>query len=105
MGSMITAMSLIPLAELPELSGHDKAHHLLAYGLLMFPAALRKPPAWGLLALGYLAWSGILELLQPLVNRHAEWLDFLANCSGLLCAVVIAELTGKAMAGRPSDRR
>lgn len=88
----ITFLSLLPLAELPEVPGTDKTHHFIAYGLLMFPVALRKPGKWPLFALYFVIYSGAIELVQPLVNRHGEWLDLGANVLGLICGMAFTEI-------------
>ncbi|WP_444944315.1 VanZ family protein [Microbulbifer sp. ZKSA006] len=87
---IITSLSLFPLAEMPSVPGSDKTHHLIAYGALIFPAALRKPNYWWMLGLFFVLWSGGIELLQPYVNRTCEWLDFAANTAGILCGTLIA---------------
>ncbi len=87
--SVITYFSLTPLPELP-LPGNDKTHHFVAYGLLMFPVALKSPKNWKMLALFFIAWSGAIELIQPYVNRHGEWLDLLANSTGILLGATLA---------------
>lgn len=88
----ITVLSLWPLAILPAAPGSDKTHHLIAYAMLMLPVALRKPKHWKLAGLSFIAYSGIIELLQPYVNRYAEWLDLAANTAGIVCGLLIAEL-------------
>lgn len=88
----ITALSLWPLEKLPPMPGTDKIHHFIAYAALMFPAALRKPKHWKLLALLFVAYSGAIELLQPFANRYAEWLDLAANTTGVFCGFLIAQL-------------
>jgi hypothetical protein len=88
----ITALSLWPLDKLPAFPGSDKTHHFIAYALLIFPAALRKPPHWKLIALLFIAYSGVIELIQPYVNRYGEWLDLAANTGGILCGLFIAWL-------------
>jgi len=85
-------MSLIPLPELPLLPGTDKAHHLFAYGVLVFPVALHRPRGWLYIAVGFIAWSGVIELVQPYVNRYAEWLDLLANSVGVFSGVLLASV-------------
>lgn len=90
--ALITLGSLAPLPALPEVPGTDKTHHLLAYAVLMFPAAWRRPSGWICLALLFATWSGVIELLQPHVNRYGEWLDFFANCAGLLMGIGLAWL-------------
>jgi len=91
--SVITVLSLLPLAELPEMPGSDKTHHFIAYGLLMFPVALRQPKHWLLIGFAFIVWSGAIELVQPFVNRYGEWLDLLANSGGVLLGAVIGKLT------------
>lgn len=88
----ITLLSLWPLKELPDVPGTDKTHHFIAYGLLMFPTALRKPDKWILYALFFIVYSGMIELVQPMVNRYGEWLDLAANIMGLVCGIVVAGL-------------
>ena len=88
----ITATSLWPADMLPDVPGTDKSHHLIAYAALMFPTALRKPKHWLFIALAFFTFSGVIELIQPYVNRYGEWLDLLANAFGLICGIVLAWL-------------
>ena len=88
----ITFISLWPLEELPSVPGTDKILHLIAYAILMFPAALRKTKKWAVLCILFIAYSGIIELLQPYVNRYCEWLDLAANIIGVICGLISAEL-------------
>ena len=89
----ITVCSLFPLPQLPPLPGTDKTRHLIAYGVLMFPTALRKPDKWILIGIFFIAYSGLIELVQPLVNRYGEWPDLAVNAAGIVSGVVVAELT------------
>ena len=91
----ITILSLWPLEKLPSVPGTDKTHHLIAYAVLMFPTALRKPDKWIMLGLLFIAYSGAIELLQPYVNRYGEWLDMAANAVGLVCGLIVAELANR----------
>ncbi len=88
----ITLLSLWPLDELPAVPGSDKTHHLIAYALLMLPVALRKPDHWIFYGLFFIAYGGVIELLQLYVNRHGEWMDMLANAAGVVCGLIIAEI-------------
>lgn len=92
--AVISFLSLLPLTELPKVPGTDKTHHVIAYAVLMLPTALRQPCYWLLIGLGFVAYGGVIELVQPYVNRYGEWLDFLANTSG----VIIGALFGKWLA-------
>jgi hypothetical protein len=88
----ITFLSLWPLNTLPSVPGTDKTHHLIAYTLLMFPTALRKPKNWMLIGLLFIAYSAAIELIQPYVNRYGEWMDMLANSAGVVCGALAAGL-------------
>lgn len=90
----VTALSLSPLPELPlpDVASGDKLHHLLAYALLALPASMAGPRGWIWVALSLVAWSGLIELVQPFVNRHRELADMAANAGGVL----IGSITGAA---------
>ena len=93
----ITALSLHPLDNLPEAPGSDKTHHLIAYAALAYPASLRKPKQWQAIITIFALYSGLIELIQPHLNRYGEWMDFLANISGLLIGIAFAFLINKLM--------
>ena len=82
----VTALSLSPLPELPlpDAASSDKLHHLVAYALLAWPVATARPKGWVRIMAFFLAWSGMIELVQPFVNRYGEWADLAANATGLL---------------------
>lgn len=88
----IAILSLWPAGYLPEVPGSDKTHHFISYGALMLPVALRKPKYWLWIALGFASFSGVIEIIQPYVNRYGEWLDMAANVAGLACGVLIARV-------------
>ncbi len=90
----ITILSLHPLENLPEAPGSDKTHHLIAYAALAFPTASRKPKRWPIIII-FALYSGLIELIQPYANRYGEWMDFLANISGLLVGIMLAFSTNK----------
>lgn len=90
--TVITILSLRPLPTLPPVPGSDKTHHLIAYAALMFPTALKKPKYWIALGLFFVAWSGLIEIIQPYTNRYGEVQDFVANIAGLGCGLLIAQI-------------
>lgn len=98
----ITALSLYPLDNLPSVPGTDKTHHFIAYGALAFPVALAKPEKWLLFIVGFLVYSGVIELVQPYVNRYGEWLDLGANGLGLIVGILIASFARSILLGERS---
>ena len=95
----IATLSLWPAEFLPQVPGSDKTHHFISYGALMFPVALRKPKYWLWITLGFAGFSGAIELIQPYVNRYAEWLDMAANVAGLACGIILAKIIENYMVG------
>lgn len=105
--AVIAFLSLRPLGSLPEVPGTDKLHHFIAYAGLMLPTALRKPRKWILIGLGFLLFSGALELLQHYVNRYRDWLDMGANAAGITFGVLLAyviNISEKAYRKRKSEK-
>lgn len=86
----ITFLSLWPLSKLPSVPGSDKTHHIIAYAFLAFPVALKRPKKWISIIFFFIFYSGLIELVQPYVNRYGEWLDLLANTIGLLSGLLLA---------------
>lgn len=89
---LITGVSLYPAEQLPHVPGSDKTHHFIAYGLLALPVALARPRYWWAIVVGYVFYGGLIELVQPMVNRYGEWLDLVANSFGVLLGVAVATL-------------
>ena len=88
----ISFLSLWPNKSLPSVPGGDKIHHLIAYATLVFPVALRRPKLWQLIVVLFIAYSGLIELVQPFVNRYGEWSDLAANIIGLSFGALLAEV-------------
>jgi len=89
----IIVLSLYPLESLPQFPGTDKTHHFIAYSTLAFPIAFVRPKFWFVYIMFFLFCSGLIELIQPYVNRYGEWLDMLANSLGLLVGIIIGITT------------
>lgn len=85
-------LSLTPLAQLPDVPGGDKLHHLAAYAVLAFFASLSRKNIREILTilLAVIAYGGVIEMIQPYVNRYGEFNDFLANGAGALLGVLLA---------------
>jgi len=88
----IATLSLWPAAHLPNVPGTDKTHHFIAYAALILPTALKQPKNYLAIIVGFIAFSGVIELIQPYVNRYGEWLDMLANTLGLISGWLLAKV-------------
>ena len=80
---VIGFLSLYPLEKLPEFQGNDKTSHLVAYFLLALPSGLQNPKKYVLFIFSFVIFGGVIEIIQPFINRNGEWLDFFANTMGV----------------------
>lgn len=87
-----------------DIPGSDKLHHFAAFALLTFPMIAHRPSAalW-VLPLS-IAYGGAIELIQPNVDRHAEWADFFADTAGALTGAVAGWLTYRLRKGWARSR-
>ena len=85
-------LSLTPLAQLPDVPGGDKFHHLVAYAMLAFLATLSRRNGREVLFMfsAVIAYGGLIEMIQPYVNRYGEFNDFLANGAGAVLGALLA---------------
>ena len=78
----LAALTLAPSVPEARVPGSDKTHHFLAFFLLTLPIAFVRPRlALWVVALA-VAYGGAIELIQPLVGRGRELLDFVADAAG-----------------------
>ncbi|MEC7986820.1 MAG: VanZ family protein [Myxococcota bacterium] len=80
----VTGISFYPPSEVSSL-GNDKYNHILAYATISFPISLVRPQRWTFLLVLCILWSGVIEFIQPYIQRSGEWLDILANVIGIWC--------------------
>ena len=92
---IITFLSLYPLQEQPSVPGSDKIHHLIAYSTLTICVGLRKPPNYFLIIILFSFYSGLIEIIQPYVNRFREVEDFLFNNLGILIGLTLGIVINK----------
>jgi len=85
---IITVLSLYPLNPQTSFPGDDKLHHLLAYSFLTICLGIRKPQNYILILIFLSFYSGLIEIIQPYVNRFAEIEDFIFNNLGLIIGFV-----------------
>lgn len=85
-------------------TGTDKLVHLLAFGLLVLPAALSPHVPRGLLFgglfIGAAAFGGAIELIQPHFGRSADFNDWVADMAGAALGLMVALVIRRIRAGR-----
>ena len=91
-GVTIAWGTLMPLKELPPVPGTDKIQHLIAFGVFVLPVSLLLPARSWLIFIIAVVYGGLIEIIQPHVNRHGELGDFFANTVGALIGVLISRL-------------
>lgn len=92
----------VPSPRLPRTPGGDKTAHVVGYALIALSGTwmLRQRGCSRLdaarnILLFCLLLAGIDELTQPLVNRSADWLDWLADLAGALVGLSLGLLPGR----------
>ena len=68
---------------------------MLAYSLLTIGLGLRKPENYILILIFLSFYSGLIEIIQPYVNRFAEIEDFIFNNLGLIVGFVTGAFVKK----------
>ena len=91
-GVTIAWGTLMPLKELPPVPGTDKFQHLIAFGVFVLPVSLLLPARSWLIFIIAVVYGGLIEIIQPHVNRYGELGDFFANTVGAVIGVLISRL-------------
>lgn len=86
----VGALSPINLPQGPP--GSDKLHHFLAFATLVFPASLIFPRAMIYVLPGAVLLGGLIEVVQPSVGRHGEFVDFAADLGGVGIGVLLGSV-------------
>lgn len=102
--AVILLLSLVPGDELPpagwlaRIPHFDKIVHcgfyLIETGLLVLWVRLSPRGKFWIVA-GVVAFSGVIELVQSVCGRSADWLDWAANALGAMAGVPAAIWFGK----------
>ena len=93
---VVTLLTLMPQPPGPEgLPGLDKVAHVTAFAALTLPLSWRFPHMWRAVAIGTLAYGGLIEILQPWTGRDAEWADLLADGVGAFAGAYAASRLGR----------
>ena len=85
---LISFLSLYPLKQQPSIPASNKIHHLISYSAITIGVGLRRPSNYLLLMLFFSIYSGLIELIQPYVNRFWEIEDFLFNNLGIFIGLI-----------------
>lgn len=93
----ISYLSLTPLPEPLVLAGSDKLQHLIAYSALAFLAVVSRKTtkATVIMLIAVIVYGGLIELIQPYVNRSGDFIDFLANIGGAILGGLLARSVGR----------
>lgn len=84
----VLTLTPVPAPPLGAIAESDKIYHVIAFGVLVFPMAYLRP-RWLMLAVpAYLAFGGLIEILQPFVGRDRSLGDWIADLIGLGIGVV-----------------
>ncbi|MCC5970117.1 MAG: hypothetical protein JJU15_09215 [Pararhodobacter sp.] len=94
LGIVIAFLTLAPVSS-EGVPGSDKLHHVLAFAALAFPIPFARPRLAIPVALGVIAYGGVIELIQPYFGRQAEWADFLADIFGAVLGAAAGMQTGR----------
>jgi len=95
----------IPIEHIPETECSDKTLHFLGYAILassfllaMWSRGISRKKRILRAIIILLIYAALDEITQPLVNRHASVLDWLADGAGVGLAVLL-DLTIRALCG------
>ena len=94
LGVTIAVLTLAPISS-KNVPGSDKTYHLLAFMALAFPLPFARPRLVWPVILGVSAYGGIIELIQPVFGRGAEWSDFIADVIGATLGGLLGAQCGK----------
>ena len=89
---VIAISTLSPLPTKIDVPGSDKWHHVVAFAALVFPLAYFNKRYAVVIAIAALGYGGFIEIVQPYVNRYAEFNDFVADGIGVCVGIAMARL-------------
>jgi VanZ family protein len=71
----------------PRIFSPDKIYHFVAFFSIVFLVVATGPRRWIWVAPLAIAFGGVIELIQPHINRTGTWYDFAANTAGVAAGV------------------
>lgn len=97
LATLVAYLCLSPTVDQPDLVAlSDKAAHLLAYAALIAPTAFLSPRDLPRVAVALTAFGAGIEIIQPLVGRTQDVMDFGMNVLGLVAGSSLG-VTGRSM--------
>ena len=81
LAALIGFLTLTPIQN-PGVPGTDKSHHLIGFAALALPLSFSRPRLAPWVILAAAAYGGAIEIIQPLVGRSREVLDFVSDAAG-----------------------
>ena len=82
----LTAASAPPLGPIAQ---SDKVYHVVAFAVLALPIAFLRP-GWLILTVPvYMAFGGLIEIVQPFVGRVRSLADWVADLIGLVIGIAV----------------
>jgi Zn-dependent protease with chaperone function len=102
LGALIISLATLTPAEyLAPAPGSDKLHHVLGFGGWALLCAFGPMKRFAYIALFIIFWGGVIELIQPYVNRYGEWLDFYADAFGIILVILTRLIIGLILKSKP----
>lgn len=89
---VIAVLTLMPSSQAEGPPTPDKLYHFIAFAALVVPLSVVYPRHVGWIVAGAVAFGGAIEVIQPHVDRGAEWLDLLADLLGAIAGALAARL-------------
>jgi VanZ family protein len=90
LGVVIAVLTLMPPSQTEGPPAPDKLYHFIAFAALAVPLSMARPRyIWWIVA-GATAFGGMIEVIQPYMDRGAEWLDLLADLLGAGLGALVA---------------
>jgi len=91
----ISLATLLPAEQLPSAPGSDKLHHVLGFAAWAIMPAAGDCRRFSFICLFIAFWGGVIEVIQPYVNRYGEWADFAGDLLGVTIVFLLVLLIRK----------
>jgi len=86
---LIAYLTLTPLSAPALFPGVDKIYHIVAFAALMIPSASLYRSVLYYTLPGAILFGGMIEIIQPYVNRSGDMADFVADITGIILGLAI----------------